>query len=321
MSKVPQRRSRSVDSLVRTVYFKSGSHAKEKEVTEKESKRLETASERAPSPPPMFDRSERFNDRFSDIYCDRRTGARFSDKFSDRCSDRYSDRFSDTESLHNEVRTKLTTLQKAVKQKKRLSISTMSSSEFESESVASESSYADYVERLRVKPASLPDVQQFSRPFDSGEGPSEFKSRSSSRDPSKPRSRHSFEPQTRTRAIQIMRGELLDAKVSDRRSGDARQGQQVESFLESRAEARYKQMVSERHGVVTEGNTESTKVEQRKGLAFPGTSTCTESTGSVVCQKQTQLAGIRSSVETHPLKTDPQRKQVSNMKRRGKGGL
>ncbi|KAF3843801.1 hypothetical protein F7725_002650 [Dissostichus mawsoni] len=116
-------------------------------------------------------RSERFNDRFSDIYCDRRTGARFSDKFSDRCSDRYSDRFSDTESLHNEVRTKLTTLQKAVKQKKRLSISTMSSSEFESESVASESSYADYVERLRVKPASLPDVQQFNRPFDSGEGP------------------------------------------------------------------------------------------------------------------------------------------------------
>ncbi|KAK1875084.1 Anhydro-N-acetylmuramic acid kinase [Dissostichus eleginoides] len=164
----------------------------------------------------------------------------------------------------------------------------MSSSEFESESVASESSYADYVERLRVKPASLPDVQQFNRPFDSGEGPSEFKSRSSSRDPSKPCSRHSFEPQTRTRAIQIMRGELLDTMVSERRSGDTRQGKKVESFLESRAEANYKQMVSERHGVVTEENMESTKVEQRnpevqysEGLAFPGTSMYTESSGSV----------------------------------------
>ncbi|XP_070832602.1 myopalladin-like [Chaetodon trifascialis] len=101
MSKVHQGRSRSKDSLVRTVYFRSGSHSKEKQ-SEKECKRLETASERALSPPPMFDRSERFNDRFSDIYCDRRTGARFSDKFSDRCSDRYSERFSDTESLHNE---------------------------------------------------------------------------------------------------------------------------------------------------------------------------------------------------------------------------
>ncbi|XP_063743984.1 titin-like [Eleginops maclovinus] len=288
MSKVHQGRSRSVDSLVRTVYFKSGSHAKEKKVTEKESKRLETASERAPSPPPMFDRSERFNDRLSDIYCDRRTGARFSDKFSDRCSDRYSDRFSDTESLHNEVRTKLTTLQKAVKQKKRLSISTMSSSEFESESVASESSYTDYVERLRVKPASLPDVQQFNRPFDSEEGPSEFKSRS--RDPSKPRSRHSFEPQSRTRAIQIMRGELVDTMVSERISGETysetREDKKVESFLESRA--KYKQMLSESHGVATEVKMESTKVKERhhevqysEGLAYPGTSTYTESSGSV----------------------------------------
>ncbi|KAL7385130.1 hypothetical protein ABVT39_016267 [Epinephelus coioides] len=205
MSKVHQGRSRSKTSLVRTVYFRSGSRAKEKE-TEKESKRLETASERAPSPPPMFDRSERFNDRYSDIYCDRRTGGRFSDKFSDRCSDRYSERFSDTESLHNEVRTKLTTLQKAVKQRKRFSISTMSSSEFESESVASESSYADYVERLRVKPASLPDVQHFNRPFDLGESHRESQGKSSQhREPSQPYMRHSFEPQSRTRAIQIMR--------------------------------------------------------------------------------------------------------------------
>ncbi|XP_075871948.1 uncharacterized protein LOC142881512 [Nelusetta ayraudi] len=137
-------------SLVRSVYFGFGSGSEDK-VMEKKSGFLETASERAPSPPPMFDRSERFNDRFSDIYCDRRTGARFSDRLSDRCSDRY-ERFSDTESLHNEVRAKLTTLQKAVKQKKRLSISTMSSSEFELDSVASESSYSDYVERLRKSP-------------------------------------------------------------------------------------------------------------------------------------------------------------------------
>lgn len=214
MSKVHQGRSRSKSALVRTVYFKSEASLKEKD-SEKESKHLETASERAPSPPPMFDRSERFNDRFSDIYCDRRTGARFSDKFSDRCSDRYSDRFSDTESLHNEVRAKLTTLQKAVKEKKRLSISTMSSSEFELESVTSESSYAEYVERLRVKPASLPDVQQFNRPFDQGE-------KKTGREPSHPRTRHSFEPQSRTRAIQIMRGELVDTMVSqeDMKSAD-----------------------------------------------------------------------------------------------------
>lgn len=206
MSKVHQGRSRSKSALVRTVYFRSSTGSLDKP-SEKESKRLETASERAPSPPPMFDRSERFNDRFSDIYCDRRTGARFSDKFSDRCSDRYSDRFSDTESLHNEVRAKLTTLQKAVKQKKRLSISTMSSSEFEVESVASESSYAEYVEKLRVKPSSLPDVQH--RTLDQGE-------KKLTRESSHPRKRHLFEPQSRTRAIQIMKGELVDTTVHQR---------------------------------------------------------------------------------------------------------
>ncbi|XP_069009786.1 titin-like [Embiotoca jacksoni] len=254
MSKVHQGRSRSKSAMVRTVYFQSGSHSKEKE-SEKESKRLETASERAPSPPPMFDRSERFNDRFSDIYCDRRTGARFSDKFSDRCSDRYSERFSDTESLHNEVRTKLTSLQKAVKQKKRLSISTMSSSEFESESVASESSYADYVEKLRVKPASLPDAQH--RPFDLGETPREFHGKAWSREPSQPRGRHLFEPQSRTRAIQIMRGELVDTLVpeTDRKSGEQRSetlgGKTGESFVESHTDVRFKQTVSEHHSVET----------------------------------------------------------------------
>lgn len=241
MSKVHQGRSRSKSALVRTVYFMPGSHSEDKE-PEKESKRLETASERALSPTPMFDRSERFNDRFSDIYCDRRTGTRFSDKFSDRCSDRYSERFSDTESLHNEVRTKLTTLQKAVKQKKRLSISTMSSSEFELESVASESSYADYVERLRVKPASLPDVQHFNRPFDLGETYREFQGKTSSRDPAEPCVRHSFEPQSRTRAIQLMRGELVSTsvseteKTSDDKHSEKLEDKKVKGFVEIQAD-------------------------------------------------------------------------------------
>lgn len=277
MSKVHQGRSRSKNSLVRTVYFKSGSHSKEK-VSEKECKRLETASERALSPPPMFDRSERFNDRFSDIYCDRRTGAQFSDKFSDRCSDRYSERFSDTESLHNEVRTKLTTLQKAVKQKKRLSISTMSSSEFELDSVASESSYADYVERLRVKPASLPDVQHFNRPFDLGESHRDCQDKTSSRVPSQPRVRHSFEPQSRTRAIQIMRGELVDTLVDKK----------VESFVESPADVRFKQVVSEHHSAIADQTMEPTKVvvELRHAKApysetYPETTTYSERKESV----------------------------------------
>uniref|UniRef100_A0A8D3AXL8 Ig-like domain-containing protein n=1 Tax=Scophthalmus maximus TaxID=52904 RepID=A0A8D3AXL8_SCOMX len=85
--------------------------------------------------------------------------------------------------------------EEAVKQKKRLSISTMSSSEFELESVTSEPSYTDYVERLRVKPASLPDVQHFNRPFDFG-----LNQKGSSRDPSRSQARHSFAPQSRTRA-------------------------------------------------------------------------------------------------------------------------
>lgn len=264
MSKVHQGRSRSKTALVRTVYFGSGSHSKEE--SEKECKRLETASERAPSPPPMFDRSERFNDRFSDIYCDRRTGARFSDKFSDRCSDRYSERFSDTESLHNEVRTKLTTLQKAVKQKKRLSISTMSSSEFELESVASESSYAEYVEKLRVKPASLPDVPHFNRPFDLGESHREFRSNTSSGAPSQPRVRHSFEPQSRTRAIQIMRGELVDTLVtqteqkSDVKHSETLKVKEVKSFVECQADDKFMKMENENHCAVPDPKVESTMV-------------------------------------------------------------
>lgn len=196
-------------TLVRSVYFGSSSRSEDK-ATKKKSALLETTSERAPSPPPMFDRSERFNDRFSDIYCDRRTGARFSDKLSDRCSDRYSERFSDTESLHNEVRAKLTTLQKVVKQRKRLSISTMSSSEFELDSVVSESSYSDHMERLRGKPASLSDVKHFSQPFDLGETHRELQSKASASSLPQSRARHSFEPQSRTRAIQLMRGELFD---------------------------------------------------------------------------------------------------------------
>lgn len=265
MSKVHQGRSRSKTALVRSVYFRSGSQSNVKE-SEKECKRLETASERAPSPPLMFDRSECFNDRFSDIYCDRRTGARFSDKFSDRCSDRYSEKFSDTESLHNEVRTKLTTLQKAVKQKKRLSISTMSSSEFESESVASESSYAEYVEKLRVKPASLPDVPHFNRPFNLGGSHKEFQGKTLSIVPSQPLVRHSFEPQSRTRAIQIMRGELVETPVtqterkSDVKHSEMLEGKNVKSFVECQATARFRQMESEHHCAVADHKVEAIKV-------------------------------------------------------------
>lgn len=244
MSKVHQGRSRSKSALVRTLYFRSSTGSLDKP-SEKVTKRLETASERAPSPPPMFDRSERFNDRFSDIYCDRRTGTRFSDKISDRCSDRYSDRFSDTESLHNEVRAKLTTLQKVVKQKKRLSISTMSSSEFEVESVASESSYAEYVEKLRVKPASLPDVQH--RLSDQGE-------KTFARERSQPRSRHLFEPQSRTRAIQLMKGQLVDTVVHQR---ERKSGQEFTETLEdkkaveSQADVRFQPMAREHYKVET----------------------------------------------------------------------
>lgn len=228
-SKARLARSRSEASLVRSVYFRSSCYSKERASTEKP-KLLETASERALSPPPMFDRSERFNDRFSDIYCDRRTGARFSD------------RFSDTESLHNEVRTKLNTLQKAVKQRKRLSISTMSSSEFELESVASEPSYVDYVERLRVRPAFLHEAPHFNRHFELGESQQECQSKGVSTVPAQASARHSFEPQSRTRAIQIMRGELVDTLVD--KNG--------ESLLESQKDDASKQEVSKRHRAVAE---------------------------------------------------------------------
>lgn len=315
MSKVHQGRSRSKNALVRTVYFWSNSHSKEKE-SDKESKRLETASERAPSPPPMFDRSERFNDRFSDIYCDRRTGGRFSDKFSDRCSDRYSERFSDTESLHNEVRTKLSTLQKAVKQKKRLSISTMSSSEFELESVASESSYKEYVERLRVKPASLTDVQHFNRPFDLGESHRELQGKTSSGEPSQPRVRHSFEPQSRTRAIQIMRGELVDTMVpqteskSDEKYSETLEDEKSENFVESQADVRFKQMVSEHHSEVADHKVEATKVQAElyhpqvsysETLAYPETTAYTDSGESVRIVPDQKEASLTESPTSRPV--------------------
>ncbi|KAK2840469.1 hypothetical protein Q5P01_014209 [Channa striata] len=296
MSKVHQGRSRSKTALVRTVYFRSGSYAKFKE-SDKEHKHLETASERAPSPPRMYDRSEGFNDRFSDIYCDRRTGARFSDKFSDRCSDRYSERFSDTESLHNEVRAKLTTLQKAVKQKKRLSISTMSSSEFELESVASEPSYADYVEKLRLKPASLPDIQHFHQPFDLGESRREFQGKTSSKDAAQPCVRHSFEPQSRTRAIQIMKGELADTMVplvqrkpGEKHSETSDNGKKVKSYVECHPEVRLMQMESKHYSVFADHKVEPSKVEVElhqpkfpysESMAYPKTSKYTESNESV----------------------------------------
>lgn len=227
VSKARLGRSRSESSLVRSVYFRSGCHSKERASAEK-SKPLETASERALSPPPMFDRSERFNDRFSDIYCDRRTGARFSD------------RFSDTESLHNEVRTKLTTLQKAVQQRKRLSISTMSSSEFELDSAASESSYADYVERLRLRATFQQVAPHFNRHLDLEDSQQEFQSKNVSCVSSQSSVRHSFEPQSRIRAIQIMRGELVDTLVD----------QTGESYLESRKDDESKKEVSKGHGAV-----------------------------------------------------------------------
>lgn len=212
---------RHKSSLFRTMYFRTSSPSR---APEKDNK-LETASERARSPTPMFERAERFSDRYSDIYCDRFTGRdrysdRFSDKFSDRCSDRYSDRFSDTESLHGEVRAKLSLLQKAVKKKKRLSVSTMSSTEFDLESVTSETSYTDFAEKHRVKPSTLTDFQQ-ARQSDQVEGTlgrrsADFQSRleritglgTQPGEPTQSRVKHSFEPQSRSRAIQMMRGEL-----------------------------------------------------------------------------------------------------------------
>lgn len=226
VSKARLGRSRSETSLVRSVYFRSGCLSKEGASTER-SRPLETASERALSPPPMFDRSERFNDRFSDIYCDRRTGARSSD------------RFSDTESLHSEVRTKLTTLQRAVQRRKRLSISTMSSSEFELDSATSESSYADYVERLRLRTAFQHEAPHFSRHLDLEDSQQDFHSRNVSSVASQSSVRHSFEPQSRARAIQIMRGELVDTMVDPN----------GEDYLQSQKD---EVGVSKGHGAVTE---------------------------------------------------------------------
>lgn len=212
---------RHKSSLFRTMYFRTSSPSR---APEKDSK-LETASERARSPTPMFERPERFSDRYSDIYCDRYTGRdrysdRFSDKFSDRCSDHYSDRFSDTESLHGEVRVKLNLLQKAVKKKKRLSISTMSSTEFDLDSVTSETSYTDIADRHRIKPSTLTDFQH-ARQTDQLEGAlgrrsADFQTRferitglgPQSGEPAQSRVKHSFEPQSRSRAIQMMKGEL-----------------------------------------------------------------------------------------------------------------
>ncbi|XP_052004044.1 titin-like [Xyrauchen texanus] len=210
-------RYKSKNSLFRSMYFRTASPSR---TSEKEST-FETASERARSPPPMYERYESFNDRYSDIYCDRFTGRdrnsdRFSDKFSDRCSDRYSDRFSDTDSLHGEVKAKLSLLQKAVKKKKRLSISTMSSSEFEVESVTSEPCSTDYVERLRVKPSTLPELQHVVRTGEQDESArcsAEFQSRLEritgvGSQSTERRVRHSFEPQSRSRALKIIKGEL-----------------------------------------------------------------------------------------------------------------
>ncbi|XP_068185174.1 muscle M-line assembly protein unc-89-like [Antennarius striatus] len=285
VSRGHQGRSRSRSSLVRSVYFRSGSCSKEKQ-SEIKPKRLETASERALSPPPMFDRSDRFNDRFSDIYCDRRTGTKFSERFSDRCSDRYSERFSDTESLHNEVRTKLGTLQKAVKQKKRLSVSTMSSSEFDVESVTSEPSYSDYIERLRAKPVPPPDAQHVHRAFDWGEIHSEAQVKTPTRLPHKSYARHSFEPQSRTRAIQIMSGQLIET------STDKKEATGVES-----------PMVSEHCGVVTDLTLDSSKFEaelcqHQQSLAYPETTCPTENWKSDLKPAQKEQSMMKSRRET-----------------------
>lgn len=281
LSKARLTRSRSEASLVRSVYFRSGFRSNERAPAEK-SAVLETASERAVSPSPMFDRSERFNDRFSDIYCDRRTGARFSD------------RFSDTDSLHNEVRTKLSTLQKAVKQRKRLSISTMSSSEFEVESVASEPSYADYVDRLRVRPSFLHDATHFNRHLDLGEGQQEFQSKNVSSVPSQSSVRHLFEPQSRTRAIQIMRGELVDTP-EDKNS---------EGFLDSQRDDESRQEVSKCQGAVAgkrmEGSFSTIKIPYpdvpHPGTTFsPGTTTYPESGGSIPVVIAQEEGSLRES--------------------------
>ncbi len=244
-------RHRSKSTLFRTMYFRTSSPSR----TDRDST-FETASERARSPAPMYEKYERFSDRYSDIYCDRFTGRdrnsdRFSDKFSDRCSDRYSDRFSDTDSLHGEVKAKLSLLQKAVKKKKRLSISTMSSSEFEVESVTSEPCYTDCVERLRVKPSTLPEIQHVIRPGEQGEsgrGSAEYQSRLEritglSSQSTERRVRHSFEPQSRSRALQMIKGELPQEETLRKDVqvvvSDAQVDQRITSKEKSRKEIEY----------------------------------------------------------------------------------
>ncbi len=244
-------RHRSKSTLFRTMYFRTSSPSR----TDRDST-FETASERARSPAPMYEKYERFSDRYSDIYCDRFTGRdrnsdRFSDKFSDRCSDRYSDRFSDTDSLHGEVKAKLSLLQKAVKKKKRLSISTMSSSEFEVESVTSEPCYTDYVERLRVKPSTLPEIQHVVRPGEQGEsgrGSAEYQNRLEritglSSQSTERRVRHSFEPQSRSRALRMIKGELPQEETLRKDVqvfvSDAQVDQRITSKEKSRKEIEY----------------------------------------------------------------------------------
>lgn len=249
-------RHRSKSTLYRTMYFRTSSPSR----TPEKDMKFETASERARSPTPMYERYERFSDRYSDIYCDRFTGRdrysdRFSDKFSDRCSDRYSDRFSDTESLHGEVKAKLSLLQKAVKKKKRLSISTMSSSEFEVESVTSEPCYTDYVERLRVKPSTLPEIQHVIRPgeqTESGRDSADYQSRLEritgiGSQSTERKVRHSFEPQSRSRTLRMMKGELPAAETLRKDIqvdiSDARIDQSITSKGDSEKEIEYDVLV------------------------------------------------------------------------------
>ncbi|CDQ65441.1 unnamed protein product [Oncorhynchus mykiss] len=155
----PSGRSRSKDAPVHTLYFRSASPTRGKD---KETNLNETASERALSPPSIFggervSRSERFNDRYSDIYCDRHTG-----------------RFSDN----------------AVKRKKRLSMSTLSS-EFDLESN---------------------HARPFERNVRNDKVSAEFYGRNdripTHCESTQPRVRHSFEPQSRTRAIQMLKDDL-----------------------------------------------------------------------------------------------------------------
>ncbi|RXN31417.1 muscle M-line assembly unc-89-like protein [Labeo rohita] len=131
----------------------------------------------------------------------------------------------------------------------------MSSSEFEVESVTSEPCYTDYVERLRVKPSTLPEIQHVVRPGEQGEsgrGSAEFQSRLEritglSSQSTERKVRHSFEPQSRSRALRMMKGELpleetlrKDVKVD---VSDARMDQSITSKEESEKEIEYDVLV------------------------------------------------------------------------------